>query len=133
MVTREGQPGFACACGGNAFTCVEAGVSHRNVPNYAYALHRCARCGLVRTHPVPSEATYTEGDEATQARVANEAAYRGFARSVVGARASDECDARDEEHGRKEGAKGESSKLHGVLSVSGAAYLRLFRGHVSIS
>lgn len=83
MTDTRLSPDFACACGGAAFTCIEAGVSHRNVPNYAYSLHRCARCGLVRTYPVPGEATYTEGDEATQARIANEAAYREFARSIL--------------------------------------------------
>lgn len=58
-------------------------MSHRNVPNYAYSLHRCTRCDLIRTHPVPGDATYTEGDEATQARIANEAAYRDFALSIL--------------------------------------------------
>lgn len=76
-------PTSPCPCGAARYRLVEAGVSHRNLPDFAYALYACEACGLVRTAPEPGEETYTHGDEATRARIANEEAYRGFARSVL--------------------------------------------------
>lgn len=79
---QQGPPPV-CACGGTTYTCVEAGTSHRNLPDYAYALVACVDCRLVRTLPVPSESTYTDGDDATHHRIRNEADYRIFARSIL--------------------------------------------------
>lgn len=84
LAALQQGPQPVCVCGTATYTCVEAGVSHRNLPDYAYALVACEACRLVRTLPVPSESAYTAGDEATHHRIRNEADYRTFARSILG-------------------------------------------------
>lgn len=74
---------LVCPCGERDYAFTYGGISHRNLPDYRYELHACKTCQLVRTLPIPRQDVYSLGDEATSARIDNEAIYRDAARSLL--------------------------------------------------